>query len=180
MDIKPDETATCIFAWATAWGPMGAALGEKGLKKVILPHYQMDDLVRMLAWEFPRAARDEKPFEEFIRLTREYFNARPADFTAIPCQLPDESMLSGKVLRACRAIPLGSTISYSRLAQQIGQPDASRAVATALGKNPTPLVVPCHRVTYAGGKLGGFSAPGGEQLKQRLLDLEKRIVNSGI
>lgn len=175
MNTKPDNTASCIFAWATAWGPMGAAGGEKGLKKVILPHYQMDDLWQMLAWEFPRAAKDEKPFEEFIRLAREYFNARPADFSNIICQLPDETTLSGQVLRECRKIPLGLTLSYSRLAQQIGRPDAARAVATALGKNPMPLVIPCHRVTYVGGKLGGFSAPGGEALKRRMLDLEKKI-----
>ena len=82
--------------------------------------------------------------------------------------------LTGKVLAACRKIPYGQTRSYGSLAQEIDAPDAARAVAAALGKNPIPLVVPCHRVTYSDGRPGGFSAAGGVALKLRMLALEKR------
>ena len=117
---------------------------------------------------------DDKPFEPLIALSRAYFNARGADFSEIPCELPDETSLGGLVLRACRKIPYGQTRSYHVLAELIARPDAARAVAGALGKNNIPLVVPCHRVTYADGRLGGFSAPGGTDLKQRMLDLERK------
>ena len=161
-------------AWATAWGPMGAVAGERGLRRVVLPHYEMKDLLALLAWEHSAAVQDEAPFAPVIALTRDYFNGRAVDFAAVACDLPEEGSFSGKVLRALRAIPYGQTRTYSLLAQQIGCPDASRAVGAAVGKNPLPLVVPCHRVIRAGGGLGGFSAPGGVDVKQRMLDLERK------
>jgi methylated-DNA-[protein]-cysteine S-methyltransferase len=141
---------------------------------VVLPHYQLDDLEALLAWNHPKAVRDDAAFSKFAGLSKQYFEASPADFGGIDVDLPGEGTFSGKVLRACRDIPFGQTMSYSGLAKQIGREDAARAVATALSKNPTPLVIPCHRVTYASGKAGGFSADGGPVLKQRMLDLEQR------
>jgi methylated-DNA-[protein]-cysteine S-methyltransferase len=159
-------------AWATAWGPMGACAGDAGLTRVVLPHYQMNDLLELLAWETPGAKRDEKPFQRLIELSRDYFNARPTDFGEIACEMP-AGTLAALVLRACREIPWGATMSYHMLAEKIGQPDAARAVATALSKNAIPLVIPCHRVTYADGRCGGFSAAGGPALKERMLAMEK-------
>jgi methylated-DNA-[protein]-cysteine S-methyltransferase len=78
------------------------------------------------------------------------------------------------VLAACRKIPYGQTRSYGAIAKEIDAPDAARAVASALGKNPIPLVVPCHRVVYSDGRAGGFSSPGGVDLKLRMLAIEKR------
>jgi methylated-DNA-[protein]-cysteine S-methyltransferase len=74
------------------------------------------------------------------------------------------------VWRAVQAIPYGQTITYGELARRIGNPKAVRAVGTANGRNPLPLVIPCHRVVAAGGRLGGYG--GGLRLKRRLLDLE--------
>jgi len=170
---QPRSNATHYAAWATAWGPVGAAAGAAGICRFVLPHYQMDDLLELLAWEHPAAARDEAPFAALIQRTRDYFNGRAVSFDDIPCDLPAERTFSGKVLRACRAIPCGRTRSYGALAEELGNPEAARAVARALGANRIPLVVPCHRVTYADGRAGGFSAPGGEALKQRLLALER-------
>ena len=70
-------------------------------------------------------------------------------------------------------IPYGKTTTYKEIAKKIGKPNASRAVANACGKNPTPIKRPCHRVICANGSLGGYSAPGGANEKKRLLDLEK-------
>jgi methylated-DNA-[protein]-cysteine S-methyltransferase len=94
------------------------------------------------------------------------------DFSDVACELPGERTFGGLVLLACRRIPYDQTSSYGELARKIRRPDAARAVAGALGKNPLPLVVPCHRVTYADGSLGGFSAPGGVDVKRRMLALE--------
>ncbi|MCJ7544145.1 MAG: methylated-DNA--[protein]-cysteine S-methyltransferase [Phycisphaerae bacterium] len=167
--------ATAYAVWPTAWGPMGAAAGARGVCRVILPHYPTDHLRELLAWEFPGAVQDEAPFEELIALSRDYFNAKVADFSQVPCDLPPEGSFAGSVLRACRAIPYGQTRSYHVLAETVGRNDAARAVAAALGKNPTPLLVPCHRVTYADGRIGGFSAAGGEALKRRVLELERSV-----
>jgi methylated-DNA-[protein]-cysteine S-methyltransferase len=173
MNADPSK-ASCYAAWPTAWGAMGGAWGDRGLIRLVLPHYSPADLDQILAWEHPGAKKDDKPFARLIELCRAYFAGGAADFAEIPCAMPEAASLSGTVLAACRKIPYGRTRSYSSLAEEIGSPDAARAVAAALGRNRIPLVVPCHRVLYADGRLGGFSAPGGAELKQRMLDLERR------
>lgn len=170
---RQDKLTGVFSAWATAWGPIGAVSGEKGLRRIVLPYYQMEPLLQLLAWEHPACVRDDKAFEALIALTRDYFNAKAADFSQVLCDIPHESTFSGKVLRAVREIPQGQTRTYSALALQVGLPDAARAVGTAVGKNPVPLVIPCHRVIHVGGSVNGFSAPGGVELKKRMLELEK-------
>jgi methylated-DNA-[protein]-cysteine S-methyltransferase len=76
------------------------------------------------------------------------------------------------VYAATRTIKPGSTVTYGEIARAIGRPDAARDVGSALASNPFPIVVPCHRVVGAGGKLTGFSAPGGLATKRRMLELE--------
>lgn len=174
---KKDSRDRYYAAWPTAWGPMGAVAGEGGMRRIILPHYRMEDLRELLGWEHPGAEADESPFELLIELSREYFNARTVDFGEIVCDMPAAGSFSGEVYRACREIPHGRTMSYSQLARQIRRDDAARAVATAMSKNPIPLVVPCHRIVYADGRAGGFSAAGGVALKQRMLDKEARAAS---
>jgi methylated-DNA-[protein]-cysteine S-methyltransferase len=134
----------------------------------------MKDLVELLAWQHRAAKRDAAPFEQLRQLSRDYFNGLAVDFTTVACELPRPDTFAGAVYRACREIPYARTMSYSALARRTGRPDAARAVATAMSRNPVALVVPCHRVIYADGRPGGFSAAGGVALKQRMLDLERR------
>lgn len=77
-----------------------------------------------------------------------------------------------QVYALARRIPVGATLSYGVLANRLGKPQAARAVGQALGRNPFPLIVPCHRILSANGKLTGFSAPGGVSTKRRLLQIE--------
>jgi methylated-DNA-[protein]-cysteine S-methyltransferase len=77
------------------------------------------------------------------------------------------------VYAAAREIPAGITVSYGDIARAIGKPDAPRAVGHALGENPYPIIVPCHRVLSATGALHGFSAPGGIATKRRMLEIER-------
>ena len=77
-----------------------------------------------------------------------------------------------RVYEVTRTIPRGETLSYGDVAAEVGSPGAARAVGQALGRNPFAIVVPCHRVLAAGGKVGGFSATGGVGTKLRILDLE--------
>ncbi len=81
-----------------------------------------------------------------------------------------------QVLTACRNIGFGWTISYSGLAKKLGRPAAARAVGTALAKNPLPLIIPCHRIVRCDGKIGGFSAPDGKELKTKLLKHEHAAI----
>jgi len=154
---------------------MGAVASGKGIRRIVLPHYQRDDLAALLAWEHRGAIERQEPFERLVALSRQYFNAETVDFGELGCDSPASETFTGMVYHACREIPYGQTVSYSDLARQIRRPDAARAVATAMSKNPIPLVVPCHRVIYADGRCGGFSAPAGPAQKTRMLELEKRV-----
>jgi methylated-DNA-[protein]-cysteine S-methyltransferase len=77
-----------------------------------------------------------------------------------------------RVYDVARTIRPGATISYGEIAARLGDPSLARDVAQALSQNPFPIIVPCHRVLAAGGKMGGFSAPGGVRTKLRLLSIE--------
>lgn len=160
--------------WPTAWGPVGAVADDKGLTRFVLPHYRKDDLKELLAWEHPGAAEAPGQFERLRELTEAYFSANRVDFDEIECDLPSAGAMGGAVARAARKIPFGKTQSYGQLAREIDRPEAARAVAGALSRNRIPLIVPCHRVTYSDGRSGGFSAAGGVELKQRMIDLERR------
>ena len=81
---------------------------------------------------------------------------------------------NAEVYRVARTIPPGETLTYGEIAQRLSDPGAARAVGQALGANPIPIIVPCHRVLAAGGRAGGFSAPGGVMTKLRLLEIERR------
>ena len=77
-------------------------------------------------------------------------------------------------------MPRGSTVTYGELAARVGAPKAAQAVGAAMARNPWPIVVPCHRVLAAGGRLGGFSAPGGARTKRRLLRMEGVDLDHGM
>ena len=99
------------------------------------------------------------------------------DFRDIPVDLDGVGPFVRKVCEAAREIPVGQTVTYADLARALGQPGAARAVGRALGRNPIPLIIPCHRVLAAHGKPGGFSAHGGRVTKAKLLAIEGAVVN---
>lgn len=173
MAAKKSNVPETLGVWPTAWGPMGGVLGPKGLRRIILPHYAMGDLRDLLAWEHQGAAADDGAFESVAGLCREYFNGGRPDFRAVDCDLSVVGPFARVILSTCREIPFGQTRSYTQLALMAGEDGKQRAAAQALGANPIPLVIPCHRVTAAGGGLGGFSAAGGTDLKKRMLDFER-------
>jgi O-6-methylguanine DNA methyltransferase len=174
--MSKTSKAKWYAVWPTAWGPIGATATDAGISSLVLPHYQPDDLRALLAWNHPKAGEDKAPFTPLIELSQAYFDADVVDFSPVPCDLP--GAFAGKVYAALREIPLGQTRSYKDVSLEIGRDDAARAVATAIGKNPVPLVVPCHRVVYSDGRLGGFSADAGPALKKRMLELEQRASSS--
>jgi methylated-DNA-[protein]-cysteine S-methyltransferase len=105
-----------------------------------------------------------------VKQLREYFAGQRADFD-LPLA-PEGTEFQRTVWRNLRDIPYGETISYGELAKRVGNPKASRAVGAANGQNPIPIVIPCHRVIGANGKLTGFG--GGLPTKEALLALETK------
>jgi methylated-DNA-[protein]-cysteine S-methyltransferase len=109
------------------------------------------------------------PVGDAVRQLREYFSGQRTDFD-LPLD-PQGTAFQRGVWKRLEEIPYGETISYGELAKRVGNPKASRAVGAANGQNPIPIVIPCHRVIGANGKLTGFG--GGLPTKEKLLELEK-------
>ncbi len=94
------------------------------------------------------------------------------DLVDVPLDLSALPSFPRKVFEVVRTIPAGETLSYGEVAAAVGSPGAARAVGQALGRNPFPIVIPCHRVLAAGGRIGGFTAPGGVSVKEQMLAAE--------
>jgi methylated-DNA-[protein]-cysteine S-methyltransferase len=110
----------------------------------------------------------QRVVEEVIQL----LSGGTADLSRVTLDMTGVAPFHQQVLKAARDIPCGTTISYGELARRVGSPGAARAVGRALGQNPFPIIVPCHRVLTSDGRTGGFSASGGAATKLRLLALE--------
>jgi methylated-DNA-[protein]-cysteine S-methyltransferase len=121
---------------------------------------------------------------DFVTLARgcleRYFAGEQVDFTEIELDGSIVPAFNARVYDTLRRVPFGTTTTYGALAKAAGADiGASRAVGMAMGRNPWPIIVPCHRVLASGGKIGGFSAPGGAETKQRLLALEGVVTDGG-
>ncbi|MBX3441042.1 MAG: MGMT family protein [Planctomyces sp.] len=106
------------------------------------------------------------------RLER-YAAGRSDDFADVRTRETEGTDFASRVIRSVRSIAPGATLSYADVAALAGSPKAARAVGNIMARNPIPIIIPCHRVTGARGSLGGYSAPQGLDMKQRLLRLEQ-------
>ena len=109
--------------------------------------------------------------KQWIKLLKDYAKGKPVSLESLPLDFSSYSPFQSKVLKQCRKIPFGTTVSYGQLATQSDSPRAARAVGSAMRKNRYPLVIPCHRVVSSKG-LGGYSASSGLSVKRKLLALE--------
>jgi methylated-DNA-[protein]-cysteine S-methyltransferase len=159
------------YGWVeTPVGRLLAAATERGLVKLSFPEPDPEPIIAGLAAVLgPRTLEQPARFDELARQLELYFEGRLRDF-----ELPlDWSLSRGfvrRVLTETAAIPFGETRSYAEVAAAAGSPRAFRAAGSALGANPIPIVVPCHRVLRSGGALGGYG--GGLAVKRRLLEIE--------
>ena len=163
----PQEFYYTILNTDAGWvGIVGSA---KGLLRTTLPRHSPQEARQELGDSLTHAKGSPQVFDDLSQRLSAYFSGQKVNF-------PDKLNLSGatafqrRVWEATRHIPYGEKRSYRRIAEQIGQSQAARAVGQALGKNPLPILVPCHRVLTHNGKLGGFT--GGAGMKLYLLRLE--------
>jgi len=159
----------------TIIGRCGVAWGDRGLIGMQLPESSPGAAWARLRKRFPDAVEGEPTpeIEAVIERIRDLLAGGKDDLADIPLDLDGQSAFNLRVYQIARAITPGETSTYGEVAKAMGEPGAARAVGKALGENPWPIVVPCHRVLGASGNMGGFSAPGGAETKARLLTIEK-------
>ena len=167
-------TATGFTLFDTAIGRCGIAWGERGIVGVHLPgssDRQTRERIRRRAPDRPRRrppADVQRAIDGIVALIA----GQPRDLSSVALDLDGVPEFHRRVYEVARTIPPGETLTYGEIARRLGDPLQARAVGQALARNPFAIVVPCHRVLAAGGRTGGFSAPGGTGTKLRLLEIE--------
>ena len=163
----------CIFE--TAGGFCGIAWNGVGVTRFQLPTRSAEATERLMQRRLPGAAPGTPPaaVAATIAAVKRYFAGEATDFSGVRLDLGEQSDFFRQVYDAARRVGWGRTTTYGTLAKELGaEPQAARDVGEAMAKNPVALIIPCHRVLAAGGKVGGFSAPGGAATKLRMLELE--------
>ncbi|UCE49309.1 MAG: methylated-DNA--[protein]-cysteine S-methyltransferase [Phycisphaerales bacterium] len=164
----------------TQWGYFGLAGTESALYRTCLPVRKMAKIEVHLLGNDSAAQFDADYFKSLQKQIVAYYEGDCVNFDPeIPVSLDGFFAFSSLVLTKCRQVRFGQTITYGGLAKKSGRPAASRAVGGALARNPLPLIIPCHRVLRNDGGLGGFSAPGGVNVKKRMLELERQALSLG-
>ena len=154
----------------TCLGWMGVVGSPDGLRRVILPQEFKEAVIDQLeGWASPAEGRSSAVFGDLPQRLSRYLEGEQVDFHD-KLDLVGTTRFQQSVWRITRIIPYGETKSYAWVARQLDSPKAARAVGQALGKNPLPIVIPCHRVIGSDGGLVGFG--GGAELKEYLLGLE--------
>jgi methylated-DNA-[protein]-cysteine S-methyltransferase len=164
-----------LTLFETAIGVCGIAWSEHGIAAVQLPE-RTEAATRARLARRSGAAREVEPPPDVQRAVDaivSLLGGDSTDLSFIELDLNGVPEFHRRVYDVARTIPAGATLSYGEIAARLGDPGAARAVGQALGRNPIPIIVPCHRVLAAGGRTGGFSARGGTATKLNLLAIER-------
>jgi len=177
------RAAYCLFE--TPLGVCGLGWLDTGDSRTIpavaflqLPEATPQDTGQRIAQEFGGSRTNKLPLAitQVIQKIGRHLRGELQDFRDVPLNLCAVGPFDQQVYRATLQIPAGETRSYGELAKALGRPGQARAVGQALARNPIPIIIPCHRVVAAGGRFGGFSAPGALLTKTKLLAIEKAKV----
>ena len=174
--MESDQTAISHCVFDTAIGTCGVAWSTRGLVAVQLPERDRPATERRLIARCSSSGAATPPSKIATLITdiTRYLDGERVDFSAVPVDLSSLDPFRRQLYETMRTLPWGTTTTYGALARTIGLAnwEGARDVGEAMGRNPVPIVIPCHRVLAAGQKLGGFSAPGGAATKAKLLALE--------
>tara|TARA_B100001013_G_C24610463_1_gene442930 strand:- start:1167 stop:1679 length:513 start_codon:yes stop_codon:yes gene_type:complete len=160
-----------FYIMSAGW--VGIVSSDNGLTRSVLPMKSYEDAYRALHPQVVKAKLSIGSFKDLEKRLGNYFAGKSFDLPDI-LDLEEAPPFFKVAWEKCRTIPLGETRSYSWLAIQASSVKALRAAGQAMAKNPLPIIVPCHRVIGKNGSLTGFAGTIG--LKQKMLDLDKRIV----
>jgi methylated-DNA-[protein]-cysteine S-methyltransferase len=163
------------FIFATASGFCGIAWTEVGIARFQLPARDIAVTERNVLRRIPGAVPGEPPPDVAAAVAdiKRYFQGETVDFSGLRLDLSDQDEFNTRIYAAARRVGWGRTTTYGALAIEVGAGrEAARDVGQAMARNPVALIIPCHRVLAAGGKTGGFSAPGGADTKVWMLKLE--------
>jgi methylated-DNA-[protein]-cysteine S-methyltransferase len=169
------QTAHHYLIFETAAGFCGIAWNDVGITRFQLPAKTAKATERALLRRTPGAERGTPAVEvaEAVAAVRRYFEGEATDFSGFKLDLDEQDPFFERIYEAARRVGWGHTTTYGALAKELGAGlEAARDVGQAMARNPVALIIPCHRVLAAGGKIGGFSAPGGAAAKKRMLALE--------
>jgi methylated-DNA-[protein]-cysteine S-methyltransferase len=170
-----------IAVFDTAIGVTGLAWSGSGIGAVAMAERDPDAARARLQRRYPGAG-DEAPPPEIaaaVERIKAHLNGQLDPLRDIELDLDDVGQFRRDVYEIARAVEPGDTITYGEIARRLGNPDAAREVGQAMGANPVPIIVPCHRVLAADNRMGGFSAPGGVSTKLRLLAIEGAVTPEG-
>lgn len=156
----------------TALGVFGLGWTELGIARLQLPGLEADALADRINRYDAKPGAPTRAIEALINQIEDYAEGAEIDFSNVPLDLQGVSAFHKRAYDLLLTIGWGQTITYGEMARQLGDVTLSRAVGGAMGANPIPLIIPCHRVLASDGKPGGFSAPGGALSKVRMLALE--------
>ncbi|HEX8837949.1 MAG TPA: methylated-DNA--[protein]-cysteine S-methyltransferase [Candidatus Acidoferrum sp.] len=184
MALIMQNATYCLFetplgTCGIAWRETGDSGSQAFVTAVQLPEATPQSTESRIARKAGSSQRGVPPREiaEVIEKIRKHLQGDVQDFRNVAVDLAGATPFFRDVYEVTRQIPPGQTRTYGEIAKAAGQPGAAQEVGQAMAKNPVPIIVPCHRVAAAGGKLGGFSAPGGPATKGKLLALEGASVN---
>ena len=163
----------------TSIGPCGVIWGARGITGVQLPMGSEEKNRKRIRQRNGDIPEGEPPAEvkRAIGAMTELLEGKSNDLAEVLLDLDDVPAFNRGVYDIARKIPPGQTLTYGDIAKKLGGVELSRDVGQALGRNPCPIVVPCHRVLAAGNKPGGFSANGGVVTKLKMLAIEGAVVN---
>lgn len=159
----------------TAHGVAAIAWQTDGIVSFRLPASTPGATERAALRQLPNAIAHEPPPEiaTTIAAAQRYFDGEEVDFSSVAVDLGAQPAFFAQVYETVRRLGWGQTTTYGAVARELGAgPEAARDVGQAMASNPIPLIIPCHRVLAAGGKVGGFSAPGGSTSKLKMLAME--------
>ena len=169
------STNDCYFAtFATRLGWMAIIAQGNHLKQLVFGYPSKKSALVALDKQYLAAATPKDADSALVARLRAYAEGKVDDFQDLSVDLDKTTAFQQKVLKLCRRIPFGKTMTYGELATRAGSSRAARAVGSCMARNRIPLVIPCHRVVPSGGKLGNYSAPGGTETKKRLLEMERQ------
>jgi len=175
------ESFYTLFETAAGFAAIG--WNAKGVNSFRLPAGTAREVERSLLRRLPEAqpAGPPPPVQAVIDDAKRYFAGERVDFAQVPIDLGQQAPFFEHVYAAVRALGWGETATYGAIARMLDAgPEFARDVGQAMAANPVPLIVPCHRVTAANGKIGGFSAPGGSSSKALMLGIEGVEVKDGV